>query len=113
MVARSTPDAALGATGGGGIDARSPAQAWASPSDRLPAPIYTRWFSARKAPSREGWYEVMRADGGQLMGDWRKIGGESAFWTYAEFGAIPMCRKIANVKKWRGMLAGEDRSMEE
>jgi hypothetical protein len=65
------------------------------------------------APSREGWYEVMRTDGGQLMGDWRKIGGEAAFWTYAEFGAIPICRKIANVKKWRGMLASEDRSMEE
>ena len=97
MVARSTPDAPLGATGGGGIDARSPGQASASQPDRLPAPIYTRWFSARKAPSREGWYEVMRDDGGQLMGDWRKISGEAAFWTYAEFGAIPICRKIANV----------------
>ena len=113
MAARSTPEVALGAAGSDGTDATTPVEASASLPDRLPAPIYTRWFSARKAPSREGWYEVMRADGGQLMGDWRKIGGESAFWTYAEFGAIPMCRKIANVKKWRGMLAGEDRSMEE
>ena len=107
MPARSTPDAAPGAAGSEGTDEKPPAQPSASQPDRLPAPMYTRWFSARKAPSREGWYEVMRTDGGQLMGDWRKIGGESAFWTYAEFGAIPMCRKIANVKKWRGMLANE------
>ena len=90
MAARSTPIAAPGAAGSDGTDAKTPIEASASPSDRLPAPIYTRWFSARKAPSREGWYEVMRTDGGQLMGDWRKIGGEAAFWTYAEFGAIPM-----------------------
>ena len=110
MAARSTPIAAPGAAGSDGTDATTPVEASASLPDRLPAPIYTRWFLARKAPSREGWYEVMRTDGSQLMGDWRKIGGESAFWTYAEFGAIPMCRKIANVKKWRGMLANEDPS---
>ena len=110
MAARSTPNAAPGAAGGGEADTKASAEASSTQPDRLPAPIYTRWFSARKAPSREGWYEVMRADGGQLMGDWRKIGGESAFWTYAEFGAIPICRKIANVEKWRGMLASDDRS---
>lgn len=74
-------------------------------SDRLAAPLCTRWFSARKAPLREGWYEVMSADGDRLMADWRKIGDVMAFWIYAEFGAIPIRRKIAHVKKWRGMLA--------
>ena len=86
MVPRSTPIAASRAAGGGEADAKTSVEASASQPDRLPAPMYTRWFSARKAPSREGWYEVMRDDGGHLMGDWRKIGGESAFWTYAEFG---------------------------
>jgi len=113
VAARSTPDAAPVAAVSDGTDAKTPAEASAIQPDRLPAPIYTRWFPARKAPTREGWYEVMRDDGGQLMGDWRKIGGVTAFWTYAEFGAIPICRKIANVKKWRGMLASDDRSMEE
>jgi hypothetical protein len=49
--------------------------------------------------------DVMSADGGRLMADWRKIGDVMVFWIYAEFGAIPIRKEIDHVKKWRGMLA--------
>jgi len=105
MTARSAYDAPPAAGRRERTETKTPADTSAIQSDRLAAPLYTRWFSARKAPLREGWYEVMSADGGRLMADWRKIGGEAAFWIYAEFGAIPIRKKLAHVKQWRGMLA--------
>jgi hypothetical protein len=75
-----------------------------------PAPVFTPWFRANRPPAREGWYEVRTADGGRLMADWRTIGGESAFWIYAEFGANPMRKKIADVRIWRGRLAAQDKN---
>ena len=69
------------------------------------APPCTPWFPARRPPCREGWYEVVSAADGRMMADWRCHGGEHAFWIYADFGPIPMRRKIRDVKKWRGLIA--------
>jgi len=49
--------------------------------------------------------EVVSAADGRMMADWRCHGGEHAFWIYADFGPIPMRRKIWDVKKWRGLAA--------
>jgi hypothetical protein len=68
-------------------------------------PNRTPWFPARKSPVREGWYEVVSMADGRMMADWRCLGGEYAFWIYADFGPIPMRRKIRDVRKWRGLIA--------
>jgi hypothetical protein len=106
----SAYDAQLAAGRHDRTDAKTRVDTSAMQSDRLGAPVYTRWFSARRAPLREGWYEIMSADGDRLMADWRKIGDVMAFWIYAEFGAIPIRKEIDHVKKWRGMLASANAS---